>query len=582
MALGLLAGLVSLALATPPDEGSGAEPADSIWESIEVDKGAQLSADELEAVEELAEERFAEQRFLGSGPVARQLDLRLYTDPVGALKVDPLHLDLVAPGEFDIPVVVNPWVEKWMRYFLGSGQKWYARYQSRRSRYEPMMLSLLAEAGLPRDLIFLSMIESGFSNQARSYASAVGLWQFMAPTGRAYGLRIDYWADQRVDPEASTRAAIAYLKDLYELQGDWYLAWASYNAGPGRVNRAMKRHGTRNFWVLAEQDTLHEETRNYVPKILAAAILGKHPERYGFGDVEPQPELVYQSVEVQGAVTLDVIARCAGVTEAAIEALNPSLLRGSTPPEGTTMVHLPLGTAETFAAAFEDIPPSERVSYKRHKVGRGESLGGIAKRYGVTSAEIAKVNRIHDPDRIYVGMELVIPLHGTDPELLQPAVQAKAVTTVHTVRSGDTLAAVATRYGVTTADLVTWNGLTSADHIRVGQELTIRGGRPDKTTQLTYTVQAGDTVSGIAERFGVTSSQVMEWNGIQDPGKLHVGRSLKLYGPSQDWKLYTVQSGDSLGRIAQAQGCTVSELKGWNDLSSSTIYPGQKLRVRED
>ncbi len=578
MALGLLAGLLSLALATPPAQTASS----SIWESIEVDKGAQLSRDEIDAVEELAEERFAEQRFLGSGPLARQPDLRLYTDPVGALKVDPLHLDQVAPGEFDIPVVVNPWVKKWMRYFLGSGNKWFARYQSRRSAYEPMMLELLSEAGMPRDLLFLSMIESGFSNQARSYASAVGLWQFMAPTGRAYGLRIDYWADQRVDPEAATRAAISYLKDLYELQGDWYLAWASYNAGPGRVNRAIQRHGTRNFWVLAEQDTLHEETRNYVPKILAAAILGKHPERYGFDQLEPLPELVYQSVEVQGAVTLDVIARCAGVTEARIEALNPSLLRGSTPPEGTTMVHLPLGTAETFAARFEDIPPSERVSYHRHQVARGESLGGIAAHYGVSAADIAKVNRVHDPDRIYVGMELVIPMHGVDPGLVQQVAGPPAATTVHTVRSGDTLAAVATRYGVTMAQLVEWNGLASADHIRVGQELTIHGGRPDKTTQLTYTVQPGDTVSGVAERFGVTSSQVMEWNGIQDASKLRVGRTLKLYGPSQDWKFVTVRSGDSLGRIAQAQGCTVSELKGWNDLSSSTIYPGQKLRVRED
>ena len=579
MALGVLASLLGVALATTP-QGEGE---DSIWESIEVDKGAQLSQDELEAVEELAEERFAEQRFLGSGPLARQADLRLYTDPVGALKVDPLHLDKVAPGEFDIPVVVNPWVEKWMRYFLGSGEKWFARYQSRRARYEPMMLELLAEAGLPQDLIFLSMIESGFSNHARSYASAVGLWQFMAPTGRAYGLRIDYWADERTDPEASTKAAIAYLKDLYELQGDWYLAWASYNAGPGRVNRAIQRHGTRNFWVIAEQDTLHEETRNYVPKILAAAIIGKHPERYGFGEVEPKPELVYQSVEVQGAVTLDVIARCAGVTEADVEALNPALLRGSTPPEGTTMVHLPLGTAETFAAAFELIPPSERVSYKRHKVARGESLGAIARRYGVSSADIARVNRVHDPDRIYVGMELVIPMRGVDPGLVTSSSPApEAVTTVHTVRSGDTLAAIATRYGVTSAQLVDWNGLSSADHIRVGQQLTIRGGRPDKTTQLTYTVRAGDTVSGIAERFGVTSSQVMEWNGIRDASKLQAGRTLKLYGPSQDWQIYTVRGGDSLGRIAQANGCTVSELKGWNDLESSTIYPGQKLRVRED
>lgn len=554
---------------------------EDVLDQIEVSSGVQLSDDEFEAARELADERFEEQRFLGAGALHKDPDVGLYLDPVEALAVDPLQLDKVDPADFDIPIEVNPSVTKWMRYFLGRGRKWTTRYLERATKYQPMMHRMLADADMPADLVYLSMIESGYSNQARSVASAVGLWQFMAPTGRAYGLRIDYWADERVDPEKSTAAAIAFLTDLHELWGDWYLAWASYNAGPGRVGGAVKKHGTRDWWTLAAQDTLAEETREYVPKLIAAAIIGHYPERYGFVDLDHQDELRYQSVEVAGAVTLDVIAECAGVGIDEVETLNPSLLRDSTPPQGTTEVRLPEGRVETFSAAFEKIPPSERISYQRHKVQRGESLTGIAARYGVSPDEVAKLNRIKDANRIYVGMELVIPVPAVEGE--GPTTKAPpSTTTVHTVRKGDTLAAIATRYGVNVDQIVEWNDLGNADHITVGQKLTIRGGSPQKTAQLTYTVRKGDTLIGISERFGVTVSQVMDWNGIRDPDNIQPGQVLKLYGPSDDWKTYVVQSGDSLGRIATDHDVSVSDIKSWNDLTGTTIYPGQKLRIRVD
>ena len=559
-------------------EDSSGEP--EILDQIEVESGVVLSDDEREAAMELSEERFEEMRFLGAGALHRDPDVGLYIDPVQALAVDPLHLAKVEPSDFDIPVVVNPSVTKWMRYFLGRGRKWTTRYLERASRYQPMMHRMLADAGLPSDLVYLSMIESGYSNQARSVASAVGLWQFMTPTGRAYGLRIDYWADERVDPEKSTAAAIAFLTDLYDMWGDWYLAWASYNAGPGRVNGAVKKHGTKDWWVLASHDTLADETREYVPKLIAAAIIGHNPELYGFEVLNPEPELRYQSVEVAGAVTLDVIAECAGVGVAQIEALNPSLLRGSTPPQGTTEVRIPEGTFEAFSVAFEKIPPSERVSYRRHRVQRGESLTGIAKSYGVDPAEIASLNRIKDANRIYVGMELVIPVVGVEGAPVDAPEQV--TTTVHTVRNGDTLAAIATRYNVTVDQIVGWNEMGDADHITVGQKLTIRGGSPQKTASLTYTVRKGDNLTAISERFGVTVSQVMDWNGIRDPDAIQPGQVIKLYGPSDDWDTYVVQTGDSLGRIASNHNVSVSDLKSWNDLSGSTIYPGQKLRIRQD
>jgi len=575
--------LAHLALAddTTPAEDGG----ESIWAEIERESGVQLDPDVAAASKELALERFGEERFLGTGGVGREPEWGVYLDPVKALEDDPLQLATVAPAEFDIPVVVNSQVEKWMRYFLGRGKGHFERYLSRRGRYQEMIHDQLRAAEMPLDLLFLSMMESGFSNTARSYASAVGLWQFMTPTGRAYGLRIDYWSDERTDPEKSTAAAIKYLRELHKLQGDWYLAWASYNAGPGRISSACRKHGTRNFWVVAEQETLAVETRNYVPKILAAAILGKHPERYGF-EFEPQDPLVYDSVTVQGAYSVDVLAKLSGSNTETLVELNPALLRGATPPKVESVVRIPRGTKNAFLAAIDELPEQAAVTFQRHQVVQGESLGSISVQHGVDLDTLVRLNKIRDANHIYPGMELVIP---TDPSAPLPAeVSAPvkdspkntATKTTHTVRPGETLAAIATAYGISIDQLVQGNALGNADHIEVGQKLSIVGGSPQSIKKLTYTVKRGDTVSEIAEEFGVTSAQIMEWNGLKSATAIVPEQKLKLYGASHQWSEYTVKIGDSLGLIAESNGCSVSELKSWNNLSGSTIYPGQTLRVK--
>ena len=575
--------LAHLALAddTTPAEDGG----ESIWAEIERESGVQLDPDVAAASKELALERFGEERFLGTGGVGREPEWGVYLDPVKALEDDPLQLATVAPAEFDIPVVVNSQVEKWMRYFLGRGKGHFERYLSRRGRYQEMIHDQLRAAEMPLDLLFLSMMESGFSNTARSYASAVGLWQFMTPTGRAYGLRIDYWSDERTDPEKSTAAAIKYLRELHKLQGDWYLAWASYNAGPGRISSACRKHGTRNFWVVAEQETLAVETRNYVPKILAAAILGKHPERYGF-EFEPQDPLVYDSVTVQGAYSVDVLAKLSGSNTETLVELNPALLRGATPPKVESVVRIPRGTKNAFLAAIDELPEQAAVTFQRHQVVQGESLGSISVQHGVDLDTLVRLNKIRDANHIYPGMELVIP---TDPSAPLPAeVSAPvkdspkntATKTTHTVRPGETLAAIATAYGISIDQLVQGNALGNADHIEVGQKLSIVGGSPQSIKKLTYTVKRGDTVSEIAEEFGVTSAQIMEWNGLKSATAIVPEQKLKLYGASHQWSEYTVKIGDSLGLIAESNGCSVSELKSWNNLSGSTIYPGQTMRVK--
>ncbi|MFT5582688.1 MAG: membrane-bound lytic murein transglycosylase D [Cognaticolwellia sp.] len=579
--------LAHLALAddTSTAEQGAEDGAESIWSEIERESGVQLDPEAAAASKELALERFGEERFLGTGGVGREPEWGVYLDPAKALEDDPLKLATVVPAEFDIPMVVNPQVEKWMRYFLGRGKGHFERYLSRRGRYQEMIHAQLKEAEMPLDLLFLSMMESGFSNTARSYASAVGLWQFMTPTGRAYGLRIDYWSDERTDPEKSTAAAIKYLRDMHELQGDWYLAWASYNAGPGRISSACRKHGTRNFWVVAEQETLAVETRNYVPKILAAAILGKHPERYGF-DFEAQDALVYDSVTVKGAYSVDVLAKLSGADTESLVQLNPALLRGATPPNGETEVRIPRGTKDAFLVAIDELPEQKAVSFQRHEVRQGESLGSISTKYGVNLDALVRMNKIRDANHIYPGMELVIPMDPTGevPAELSPQVKSgtkkPAAKTTHTVRTGETLAAIATAYGISTEQLVRDNDLGNADHIEVGQKLGIIGGSPQSTKKLTYTIKRGDTVSEIAGEFGVTTAQIMEWNGLKSATAIVPGQKLKLYGASHQWSEYTVKPGDSLGLIAESNGCSVSELKSWNNLGSSTIHPGQTLRIK--
>jgi len=574
--LGLLLSLGSVASAEDPGSAGDAParvPEGSLWDYVEPVTGTVPTPEGLAASEELAEEHYAALRYLGFGVVPVEPDLAIYLDPVDALTGKgqaPAGLDL---EDFDIPVVLNPEVEKWMGYFLGRGRSYFGRYLNRSGRYVPLQHRVLEEAGLPRDLIYLSMIESGFSTQARSHASAVGLWQFIASTGRRYGLRIDYWADERRDPELASRAAAAFLGDLYEQYGDWYLAWAAYNGGPGRVTRTAKELGTEDFWEITRAGRLPAETRNYVPKLLAAAIIGKDPERYGF-EVVLEPELVYDMAEVEGSVTFDVLARCAGTSVEEMQRLNPALLRGATPPDGTTELRVPAGTAATFSRRLADIPADQRVSYRRHRVQRGESLGAIARRYGVSTHAIASFNRISNPDRIYVGMELVIPLAGQVPP------QPETTVTRHTVAAGETLTGIAHRHGVSPEELASNNGLSDPDHLRPGQVLTVRGGKPQARVALSVQVERGDTLSQIAEEHGVTTAELMSWNDIDDPRSLQPGQVLQVYTSARQWRSYTVQAGDSLGAIARRHGVSVSQLQEWNGLTSTTIYPGQTLRIR--
>lgn len=572
-------------------------PSEGIWEWVDRMDGEIPTEEQLDAIEELHAievDELVRTDELSGGDVP----LAFYTAPAEHLEVDPLFLDLVDPSEFDIPIEVTPEVEKWVAYFTGPGRKYYTKWLGRSTRYRPMMYRELDKAGLPRDLVYLSMIESGYNAHAYSHAAAAGLWQFIPSTGKLYKLRIDWWVDERRDPEASVGAAIAFLGELHGMFGDWRLAWGAYNGGPGRIRRATKQAGSKDWWTLARGPYLHSETDNYVPKIMAAAIIGHHPERYGFTGIEYQDELTYETVRVDGSVELAVLAKCAGTSVDDLKALNPALRRYATPPEGYD-VRLPIGRSETFAAAFSQVPRSEWITVVRHTVRSGETLGKIAAKYGTSVSDLSRANNLKNANRIYVGMSLTVPKGGSGAVVAAAASESrtdaaprptpKPVSTpsYHTVQRGENLSSIAAKYGTSVAALRSANGLSSST-ILVGQKLKLSGSAGGTSSApATHVVRKGESLGSIATRYGVSVSALQSANGIRNASHIVVGQKLKVpsggrssNSSASSWTTYTVQRGDSLGKIATQYGVSVSSLQSWNGIRGSVIQPGQKIKIR--
>jgi membrane-bound lytic murein transglycosylase D len=406
-------------------------------------------------------------------------------------------------AKYDIPVELNDAVIAYIRFFQTDTREHFGRWLARSTRYLPMMRGVLEKQGLPLDLVYLSMIESGFSSYATSFAKASGLWQFMVGTSRHYGLVTDFWVDERRNPEKSTEAACKYLRALRErYHGDWYLAWAGYNAGEGKVDRAIRKDKSKDFWALmGKSHTLRAETKHYVPKLIAAALVAKHPERFGFHvTYEQAPEL--EEVRVPDATDLHVIAKAAGISIDQVRELNPELRRFCTPPGGWT-IRLPKGTKDTFLAEYEKLGPADRLSFVEHKVEKGEPVGKIARAYGVSEAAILRTNGIKSYRQIKPGRMLVIPMAGASHGLLAgkqledkrgkqtPQPQARRAATVvasavaaataplkagtYRVKPGDSLWTIAAKFSTTVDKLKRLNGLNGhrARSLQVGQTLAV-------------------------------------------------------------------------------------------------------------
>lgn len=294
-----------------------------------------------------------------------------------------------------IPLVFNDAVDRYIHYFSVTRRDVFNRWLKRKNLYEPMIKEILQEHGLPEDLVYLAMIESGFNLQAYSPMKAAGPWQFIPETGRRYGLTVDFWIDERRDIEKSTVAAARYLNELFNQFDCWYLAAAAYNSGENRIDRLIKRHDTKDFWELRGYNTLPRETREYVPQLIAAAIIAKNPEKYGFADIGTGTPLEYVGEEVPGGVPLTAVAQAASTDLPSVVALNPELRRGITPPGKECKIKLPAGTdSDTFQNSLASILEKGKrvVGVVRHMVRGRDNVSKITQRYGVSTGELALVN----------------------------------------------------------------------------------------------------------------------------------------------------------------------------------------------
>jgi membrane-bound lytic murein transglycosylase D len=402
--------------------------------------------------------------------------------------------DAPAAVEWDLPVTHNASVERWIGFLSGGNAGRTRVWLERKGMYGPMIRSELRARGMPEDLLYLALIESGLSPRAYSKAAASGIWQFIAETGKRYGLEVSAEVDERRDPMKSTTAALDYLTYLYNRFDSWYLAAAAYNTGENRVGRIMREEfgsekGTdAHFWKIAHR--LPRETRDYVPLMLAAGHIGKEPEKYGFRELEYQDPLAFDAVWVPGATELSTIARAAGVSEAAVADLNPHLMRGRTPANRGWSVRIPQGTRVAFDAAFPELYRTARLAQaqrpaqasvaplatraaapaaRTHRVRQGDTMGAIARRYGISVAALQTANGGVNPRRMQVGQPLRLPSGSV-------ATTARATSSgaqYHRVARGENLTVIAKRYGVSVRQIQSWNRLNGS-RIQAGQRLRVR------------------------------------------------------------------------------------------------------------
>ena len=504
------------------------------------------------------------------------------------------------------------------------------RWLSRMDTYFPLIESILAEEGVPDELKYLSVIESGLQPTVRSRAKAVGLWQFISATGRAYGLENNSWYDERMDPVKATRASAKHLKDLYkQYSKNWHVALAGYNCSPRCINRAIRANGGRvDFWGMYRH--LNSETKGYVPMFIAAAQILSNPAKFGLPASVDGPDFSYDIVPVRGMLTFETIAKMVGVSESDIQFLNPELRRNSLPPgTGVYPLRIPMGTSPRFVEAFADLRPSDKPTIVEHTVSRGQSLGSIANRYGVSVSDIKSANNLRR-NTIYPNQRLTIPtVNGTggDAELIAANIQrniewgdpsrqpiqldfepsapsstgrsgvnlastrstsssqstsqsrSSANYTTHTVRRGDTLNKLAESYGTTVRSIQQINNLRGT-RIQLGQRLEINATRqPSSSSGSTfyYTVRRGDTLDGIASRHGTTRSSIQRLNEMGRKTRIYPGQRLKI---SSTQLTHTVRRGDNLTKIAEKYGTTVSKIRSSNRINRrGTIQPGQKLTI---
>jgi membrane-bound lytic murein transglycosylase D len=450
----------------------------------------------------------------------------------------------------DLPLMLTDPVASYITYFSTRGRGTLEHALARSGRYQEMIQRVLKEEGVPQDLIFLAQAESGFHPLAVSRAGARGIWQFMGSRAKGYGLEHDRWMDERQDPEKSTRAAARHLKDLYAQFGDWYLAMAAYNSGPGTVQSAVKRTGYADFWELYRRNVLPKETRNYVPIIVAMTIMNKNAAQYGLDKVELEKPVPYETLKINYAVDLRLVAECIDASPADLLDLNPGLLRFSTPVGHSFDLHLPVGTIETYRTTIAAIPPDMRVWWRYHNVAPGDTLLTVARANHTTARAIAEANRLDLKEELTPDSKLIIPVapgkHAASEDL---QTYARSITH-YKVRKGDTVQSVADNFGVSVKMVQRWN------HLK------------------------GNSLSGhrvLYVHLPVTpNAREIQHTAVSSKSKT----SNTLHATNQKSPVrHTVKPGETLYSIASAYNTTVASLKQAN-ANVATLRPGMILLIR--
>ena len=467
----------------------------------------------------------------------------------------------------DLPLMMTDQVAGYINYFSNRGRGTFERAFARSGRYHDMMVSILKEEGVPQDLIYLAQAESGFHPLAVSRAGARGIWQFMGSRARGYGLERTQWADDRQDPEKSTRAAARHLRDLYAQFGDWYLAMAAYNSGPGTVQAAVKRTGYADFWELYRRNVLPKETRNYVPIILAVTIVAKNLSQYGFDDVSMDEPLAYDSVTIDYPVDLRLVAECVDATPAQLQDLNPSLLRMSTPKEGKFELHLPAGTKDEYQTSIASIPVNMRLWWRYHKVQPGDTLASLSRSYRVTLNSIAAVNQF-EGTQLEAGSRVIIPIAEGKHPVSDTTTYAHRITR-YKVRKGDTVETVAENFGVSAQMVRRWNGLHNGDSLR---------GRTVLALHLPVT-PSSETTSTASKKSGAHSRKTNQTAAGKSPGAKSRRESAEASPTRAAVLHHTVKSGETLYSIATTYKTTVAALKRSNR-DVAVLRPGMILVVQ--
>lgn len=456
-----------------------------------------------------------------------------------------------APSSPDISEIAfsnNKYVQKWVDYFQGRGRQYMDVYLERSTRYLEMMKAVLKEEGLPEDLIYVPLIESGFSSSAHSFASAVGYWQFIRGTGRRYGLRIDGFVDERRDPVLSTHAAAQYFKSLYSLFGDWYLALAAYNAGENRIKRSVMKYNSRNFWDFMAKRRLPRETQNYVPKFLAARLIAQNPKAYGFHSVDYKDQLEYDVVEVSNPISLTILAKELNMEFEELKGYNPMYRTDFVPIYNgvNSRVRVPKGMLTQAYAVLPKTAATQPTyvskDYFIYRVRPGDNLSTIARRHRTGIATIRNLNNLSNRSMLRIGQRLRVP--ETSPRLVQepklePTVPKNPSSSrnpsskpqgFHIVRRGENLTSIAKKYNVTVLELKQKNDLKPSRVLFVGKRLKIpEAGEPQAAAERNPTihkVRNGENLHLIARKYGVSVSDLKRLNRLSARSVIKRGQRL--------------------------------------------------------